>query len=171
MSIAHSSKIAATFTMLVISLLASVGFAQSPSTAPKDVSNPSAPVIPNAPPPELRTSPGTVKTARVYFIQPKDGDTIGKTSTFKFAVEGLKVAPAGEITPGSGHFHIIIDAPIVKEGEIVPSDAKHIHYGKGQIEDRITLTPGEHTITLQFADGVHRAYTLMLAQTIKVRVK
>jgi hypothetical protein len=32
------------------------------------------------------------------------------------------------------------------------------------------LAPGEHTLTLQFADGAHMSYGPTLASTIKVKV-
>ena len=114
---------------------------------------------------------GSIKTARVYFTAPRNGATVEKTFVAKFAVEGLKVVKAGAIEPGTGHFHIIVDAPAVKEGEVVPTDDKHIHYGQAQTEAKLTLKPGRHTLTLQFADGAHRAYNTMLTQTITVTVR
>lgn len=114
---------------------------------------------------------GSIKMAKVHFLEPKDGATVKQTFRAKFAVEGLKVAPAGEITPGTGHFHIIIDEPAVAEGVVVGMDDKHIHYGKGQTEADLTLKPGKHKLTLQFADGAHRAYGANLSQTITVTVK
>lgn len=114
---------------------------------------------------------GAVKVAKVFFISPKDGETVGKEFTAKFGVEGLKVAPAGQIVPGTGHFHVLIDTPALPEGQVIPTDAKHLHFGKGQTETKLTLTPGEHTLVLQFADGAHRAYNKMLTQEIKVKVK
>jgi len=35
----------------------------------------------------------------------------------------------------------------------------------------VTLPAGEHVLTLQFADGIHRSYGSRLATTIKVKVK
>ncbi|RYZ72141.1 MAG: DUF4399 domain-containing protein, partial [Proteobacteria bacterium] len=64
-----------------------------------------------------------------------------------------------------------IDSPAVELGMVVPADATHIHYGKGQTEDKITLTPGKHTLTLQFANGAHLSYGPGLASTIEVTAK
>ena len=36
-----------------------------------------------------------------------------------------------------------------------PSDANHIHYGKGQTEAQVELTPGKHTLQDVFADKNH----------------
>jgi hypothetical protein len=114
---------------------------------------------------------GAVKSAHVSFVEPKNGATVPKTFTAKFAVEGMKVAPAGPVEMGTGHFHLMIDAPAVKEGMVIPADAQHVHFGKGQTEDKLTLTPGKHTLVLQFADGAHKAYNSSLTDTITVNVK
>lgn len=114
---------------------------------------------------------GALKTARVNFVYPKDGIKVARTFTAKFEVEGLKVVPAGTMDPGSGHFHIIINKPAVKAGEVIPTDTNHIHFGKGETEAVVKLPPGKHTLTLQFADGAHRAYGDSLVQTITVIAK
>ena len=50
-------------------------------------------------------------------------------------------------------------------GEEIPFDETHLHYGKGQTEAAITLTPGKHKLTLQFANALHKrrvhAYTCL----------
>ncbi len=56
-------------------------------------------------------------------------------------------------------------------GEVIPADDKHLHFGKGQSEAEVKLTPGPHTLTLQFADGAHRSYGPELSKTIKITVK
>jgi hypothetical protein len=43
-------------------------------------------------------------------------------------------------------------------GQVIPFDDKDLDFGKGQSEAEITLPPGRHTLTLQFADGGHRSY-------------
>lgn len=129
---------------------------------------------PGAPPTtkeRIKSGAGAVKMAQVFFTNVKDGDTVGQTITLKFAVNGMKIKPAGEIEPGTGHFHVLIDSPIVKEGEVVPANEKNLHFGKGQTEANITLTPGKHTLVLQFADGAHRAFGKELSQEIHVTAK
>lgn len=114
---------------------------------------------------------GTIKTPRVRFTYPTDGATVPQSFTAKFEVEGFKIATAGNMEPGTGHFHIIIDKPAVKEGEPIPFDSNHLHFGKGETEAVVKLKPGKHKLTLQFADGAHRAYGGSLVQTINVTVK
>ena len=44
--------------------------------------------------------------------------------------------------PAFGHHHLVIDGASVAKGTMVPMDPKHIHYGKGQTETTVELTPG-----------------------------
>ncbi len=108
----------------------------------------------------------------VFFIYPKDGDTVALTFKAKFGVHGMAVKPAGDPNDKkSGHLHVIIDGKPAAEGAVIPADATHIHFGKGQLEGDITLTPGPHTLTLQLADGLHRGYGADLTQEIHVTAK
>jgi hypothetical protein len=56
------------------------------------------------------------------------------------------------------------------EGQAIPADDMHLHFGKGQTETEVTLKPGEHKLTLQFADGAHRSYGPKMSKTIKITV-
>jgi len=107
----------------------------------------------------------------VHFVTPADGATVSNPITVKMAVEGMKVMPAGDLVVDSGHHHLIIDGQPVPMGEAVPADKTHLHFGKGQTETELNLPPGEHTLTLQFADGKHQSYGPALSQTIKIEVK
>jgi len=109
---------------------------------------------------------------RVYFTNIKDGDTVTNPVKLSFGVDGMGVRPAGQDVNDktTGHHHLIIDADGIKTGQGVPKDAKHIHYGKGQTSTEVTLTPGKHTLRLQFADGAHRSYGPELSTVITVTV-
>ena len=106
----------------------------------------------------------------VYFVFPEDGATVSNPVQIGFGVDGMEVEPAGQVNAGLGHHHIIIDGKYVAEGVVVPSDSTHIHYGKGQIETKLNLTPGKHTLTMQFADGVHKSYGEAWSKTIEITV-
>ena len=105
-----------------------------------------------------------------HFVQLKDGAQVGTSVQVSFAVKGKTVRPAGEdpLDKTSGHHHVIIDGAAMAEGAVIPMNASHKHYGKGQTEATLELTPGPHTLTLQFADGAHRSYGPQWSQTIKV---
>lgn len=107
----------------------------------------------------------------VMFLEPTDGATVPQEFSVKMGVEGMKVSPAGQLMDGTGHHHLIIDGQPVPKGTVVPADATHIHFGKGQTETTVKLTPGKHTLTLQFADGAHQSYGPDVSTTITVEVK
>ena len=107
----------------------------------------------------------------VFFKSPPNNATVSSPVKVEMGISGYTVAPAGNVKEGTGHHHIIVDGGPLKKGEVVIADATHIHFGKGQTETELTLTPGDHTLTLQLADGAHRSYGPELASTIKVHVK
>ena len=109
--------------------------------------------------------------AKVTFISPKDGATVSPKFTVKFNVSGMTLEKAGSVKSGTGHHHLIVDGGPVPAGEVVAKDATHIHLGNAQTETELNLTPGKHTLTLQFADGAHMSYGPEMAQTITVNVK
>ena len=109
----------------------------------------------------------------VYFSNVKDGQTVPSKFTYKFDVTGYTVSPAAEgLIDGTGHHHMIVDGPkFTPPGEVIPMDATHKHYGKGQTEGELELEPGKHTITLQFANAKHESYGKEFAKQITVTVK
>lgn len=118
------------------------------------------------------TMPAAPADARVYFVNLKDGQTVTSPFKVEMGASGISVDPAGTVKEGSGHHHILIDAgDSMARGTTIPSDSTHLHFGKAQTETELTLAPGKHTLTLQFADGAHRSYGSQLASSITVTVK
>jgi len=53
----------------------------------------------------------------------------------------------------------------------IPNDFNHLHYGAGQTEADLELTPGEHTLQLLLGDRNHVPHsTPIMSERIKVRV-
>ncbi|MER3497721.1 MAG: rod shape-determining protein RodA [Chitinophagaceae bacterium] len=116
--------------------------------------------------------PAIPENAKVYFKNLKNNATVTSPVKVEMAIDNMRVDTTGSVVAGSGHFHILIDAEdSIAMEQIVPKDSTHLHYGKGQTEDNLTLSPGKHKLTLQFADGVHRSYGSKLATTITINVK
>ena len=107
---------------------------------------------------------------RVFFVELTNGATVAQDLKVVMGIEGMEVKLAGDMTPDTGHHHLIIDAPMVAEGDIVPVDKpeQYKHFGKGQTDTMVKLTPGKHTLTLQLADGAHRSYGERMRKTITV---
>lgn len=115
--------------------------------------------------------PGPIaEGALVNFVEPQDGATLSSPVKVIMSVTGMLVQPAGELVDGTGHHHIIVDTDPVKKGTAVMSDAQHIHFGKGQTETELELSPGEHTLGLQFANGAHISYGPQLNSIITITV-
>lgn len=111
----------------------------------------------------------------VFFESPKDGQELSSPIEIKFGVQGMTVRPALEDMKDktSGHHHILVDHPqgYIEEGQAIPVDERHIHYGKGQTSATLELSPGVHTLSMQFADGAHLSYGKKMAATITVTIK
>ncbi len=108
----------------------------------------------------------------VHFDQIKENQTFKSPFKIKMLVEGLKVRPAGEDVTDkqSGHHHLLINTGAIPEGQVIPADETHLHYGKGQTEAEVKLAPGDYTLTLQFANGAHLSYGPSLSKSIKIKV-
>lgn len=119
--------------------------------------------------PEL---PAVPEGAKVYFKNLKNGAAVTSPVKVEMGVDHMKIDTAGPVVAASGHYHIFIDAEdSLSSGAMVPKDSTHLHYGKGQTEAEVKLSPGKHKLTLQFADGLHRSYGSKLAATVSVNVK
>lgn len=115
--------------------------------------------------------PAVPAGASVYFENLEDGATVSSPLYVSFGIKGMEVEPAGLVKEGFGHHHIIIDGAATPDGETVPADETHIHYGGGQTGDTLNLSPGAHTLILQFADGLHRSYGAQMSAEISVTVE
>jgi len=95
------------------------------------------------------------KSVEVYIISPKNGATVSSPVTVVFGLRGMGIAPAGVDKAHTGHHHLLIDTGLPPANEPIPSDANHHHFGKGQTETRLELTPGEHTLQLLIGNHSH----------------
>jgi hypothetical protein len=113
----------------------------------------------------------TSAMANVNFVTPKDKETVATMFPVEFKVEGMALAKAGTLKDGTGHHHLIIDGAPIKKGEVVPKNETHLHFGDASTSTKVTLKPGTHTLTLQFADGLHKSLGEEFSSTITVNVK
>ena len=98
--------------------------------------------------------------AEVYFIAPQNGAKVHSPVTIKFGLKGMGIAPAGIKFDNTGHHHLLIDTDVSELNLDAPMPAtdKIVHFGKGQTETTLTLTPGKHTLQLVFADYLHQSF-------------
>ncbi|SFM96211.1 DUF4399 domain-containing protein [Marinobacter pelagius] len=94
--------------------------------------------------------------AAVYFVTPTDGQTVSSPVTVRFGLENLGVAPAGVEREATGHHHLLVDVDEMPPmDQPVPADERHIHFGGGQTQTTLELSPGEHTLQLLVGDHMH----------------
>jgi len=110
--------------------------------------------------------------ARVYFISPQNGDTVTSPVTVRFGLQGMGVAPSGVEMVNTGHHHLIVDAPLPDLTMTIPTDDHHLHFGGGQTQAEITLSPGTHTLQLVLGDYLHVPHhPPVISEQITITVK
>ena len=111
--------------------------------------------------------------AEVYIISPKDGAVVHNPVLVQFGLKGMGIAPAGIKYDNSGHHHLLIDTdPPADQSAPLPATEKIVHFGKGQTETTLTLSPGKHTLQLLLADLNHVPHSPpLLSKKITITVK
>jgi Domain of unknown function (DUF4399) len=108
----------------------------------------------------------------LYLIAPTDGATVTSPVTVRFGLKGMGVAPAGIQLPDTGHHHLLVDTGVPPLDKPIPADANHIHFGKGQTETTLPLSPGKHTLQLLLGDHLHVPHQpAIVSQQITITVK
>jgi hypothetical protein len=109
------------------------------------------------------TPSGTSANGRVFFVSPKNGDTIKPMSTIQFGSEGVTVAavPPGTLTPEQVrartiHYHLGVDTDCLPTGQVIPKADPWIHFGDGKNVIEMSLKPGQHRLAVQAGDDMHR---------------
>lgn len=94
--------------------------------------------------------------ATLYIIEPIDGATVSKTFKVIFGLSGMGVAPAGTNIENTGHHHILIDMDKLPDlTKPLPATDQIRHFGGGQTETELTLSPGEHTLQILLGNYAH----------------
>jgi len=119
-----------------------------------------------------RTAPAA--NAKVYFISPSDGAVVQGPVTVRFGLKGMGIAPAGIKFDNTGHHHLLVDTEFseLKLDAPLPATDKILHFGKGQTETSLTLSPGKHTLEIVLADYLHNSFDPPLhSKKITITVK
>jgi hypothetical protein len=100
-------------------------------------------------------------TAKVFFIEPKNGATVSSPVHMKFGSSGVEISavPPGDLKetrPGVAHYHIGVGVDCLPAGKnIVKGTPSWVHFGDGKSEIDMQLTPGRHKLALQLGDDLH----------------
>ena len=113
------------------------------------------------------------KDAKLYFISPHNGQKVYSPFPVRFGLRNMGVTHAGDDYQNAGHHHLLIDAnESIDPKEPIPQDKAHLHFGAGQTEAMIELSPGTHTLQLVLGDAKHYPFAPpLVSEKITVRVK
>ncbi len=101
------------------------------------------------------TASGADSSAELYFISPADGETLQNPVIVRFGLKNMGVAPAGTDVANTGHHHLLIDAEVPDLKSPIGKDNRHRHFGGGQTEASLELSPGKHALQLLLGDFSH----------------
>jgi Domain of unknown function (DUF4399) len=113
------------------------------------------------------------KEALLYFIWPQTGANIKGGFWCRFGLRNMGVTHAGDDFQNSGHHHLLIDVnDPLDANEPIPQDKNHLHFGAGQTETRLELSPGRHTLQLVLGDAKHYPFSPpLVSEKITVTIK
>jgi hypothetical protein len=100
------------------------------------------------------------KNAVLYVIYPHDGQRLNGSFPVRFGLRNMGVTRAGDKAPNVGHHHLLVDVDALdlNRSEPIPTDRRHLHFGNGQTETQLDLTPGKHTLQLVLGDAEHKVF-------------
>ena len=126
-----------------------LSFALAACGAPAD-----EPAAEETPPPAPAITSGG---GSVSILEPAAGaEIMGRTVTVRLE-STVQILPAGDLTPGTGHHHLFLDADVSPMGVPVPTvPGSIVHMGNAASEFRFdSVAPGTHRLIAVVADGVH----------------
>ena len=111
----------------------------------------------------------------MFFAEPQNGATVKSPVHLRFGLENYQLSPVPQGTvetarPGMGHHHVGVDQDCLAPGTtIVKGTPSWVHFGDGKSEIDMQLPPGQHKLTLQLGDDLHRT-SEGLCETITINV-
>lgn len=111
--------------------------------------------------------------ASVYLIAPTDGAVVSSPVTVRFGLKGMGIAPAGVQHANTGHHHLLVDVDQMPDmNAALPATDNIRHFGGGQTEAELALSPGRHTLQLVFADYLHIPHDRpLVSEKVTISVK
>ena len=109
----------------------------------------------------------------VSILEPaNNGDVTGTSVTVRLSVAGFPIVEAGNMTPGTGHHHLYLDADVVEVTVPVPSvPGSIVHMGDGSSEYTFeNVSVGPHRLIAVVADGAHVPLMPLVVDTVAFTV-
>jgi Domain of unknown function (DUF4399)/Family of unknown function (DUF6130) len=111
---------------------------------------------------------------KVFFKEPANGAMVKSPVHIVFGSDMFTIAPVpeGEVTTvraNTGHYHLGVDTDCLAAGSVIPKANPWVHFGKGNDNIDMQLTPGPHKLVVQAGDDKHATMT-GLCEVINVTV-
>jgi hypothetical protein len=109
--------------------------------------------------------------AQVYIVSPENGAVLSSPVTVVFGLKGMGVSPAGIEREKTGHHHLLVDAEQLPPVN-VPMGAQVKHFGGGQTQTQLELSPGDHSLQLILGNHLHIPHDPVVAsKKINITIK
>ena len=116
------------------------------------------------------------KGAKVEILMLKNGRTVRGPVRVVFGLKGMGVCPAGLVLPdgkpmeNTGHHHLLVNAKEMPPMNLpLAASETLIHFGGGQTETEIVLSPGKHSLRLLMGNFAHMPQ--FYSEKIEIEVK
>ena len=110
----------------------------------------------------------------VTILEPAEGAEVeGPSVTVRLQVSGFPIVEAGDMTEGTGHHHLYLDADLTPADVPVPTvEGSIIHMGDASSAYTFENVPsGEHRLIAVVADGAHFPLQPWVVDTVTFRVR
>lgn len=105
----------------------------------------------------------------VTIVEPANSaDVMGTTVNVRLTVDGFPIVVAGDMTPGTGHHHLFLDADVTPLGEPIPTvPGSIVHMGDASSTFTFeNVAAGQHRLIAVVADGAHVPLQPLVADTV-----
>lgn len=119
--------------------------------------------------PETEAAPSA---GTVTIVTPMDGVLINGNEISVTLSSTVDIRPAGDMTPGTGHHHLYLNADLTPADQPVPTvPGSIIHMGDASAAYTFTdVEPGEYRLIAVVADGVHVPLQPWVVDTVRFTV-
>lgn len=119
--------------------------------------------------PESEASP---PSSTVTIVTPMNGVLINGTDITVTLSSTVDILPAGDMTPGTGHHHLYLNADLTPADQPVPTvPGSIIHMGDASSAYTFSdVEPGEYQLIAVVADGVHVPLQPWVVDTVRFTV-
>lgn len=108
---------------------------------------------------------------QLYFISPKDGETVATTFTVVLGVKGAALTNDRALYPVQAH--LLVDVDALQDFALPLPSMRNIHHFDGaETKLQLTLPRGKHTLQLILTDAMHVPHiNPVLSEKITVMVR